>query len=289
MNDILKNWGLSGEKITQIDTIHKSSWNIRDSILKYNPNIAELSQCIKLSNLLSLYKIPLAEYIKTADGNWTTPDGKYCLMKKLNGNHIDFYEHPEMINVLGQELAKLHGAFLKIESEAECKDSNYIEDWQNYIKPGLVNVSNDIINFIEDIFFNLYKDLPKQLIHRDVHSQNVLFDNGKLSGWLDFDISCRNVRIFDMAYLLAGLLVGKTNSPVKIKIWNKLYHELLLGYESVNSLSDTEKEALPYMMMAIELLFVTFWNNYGNIEQRDEAIIVVEWLYENYGKNKFAA
>ena len=34
--------------------------------------------------------------------------------------------------------------------------------------------------------------LPVQLIHRDVHFGNFLFDEGKFSGYIDFDLSQRN-------------------------------------------------------------------------------------------------
>ena len=285
MIEIMKYWGLTNEMVVQIDTIHKSTWNIGDEyILKYNSNKRELSHSIKLANLLSSYDIPIASYIKTIDDEWTTPDGTYCLMKKIRGNHIDFYSHPDMIKVFGQELAKLHIALLHIEKEIEYRDSNFISEWQDFIKPGLVNVSNEMIDFIENKFLNLYENLPKQLIHRDVHSQNVLFDNGKVSGWLDFDLNCRNTRIFDLAYLLGGLLHGETNNIARIEIWETLYQDLLVGYDSVNYISDDQKEALPFMMIAIELLFVTFWNNRGNIEETDAAVILAEWLYKNYGK-----
>ena len=202
MIDVLKYWNLCDEKITPIDTVHKSAWDIGDKfILKRISDNDALLRNIHLINSLYSHNIPVAVYIKTVNGQWISDDGMYCLMKKLSGEHIDFYAQPDMIKELGRELAKLHMTLKTIESQVECNDNNYIDEWQNYIKAGLVNIPDEIIYFIETRFFELYKNLPRQLIHRDVHSQNMLLENGKLSGWLDFDISCRNIKMFDLAYL----------------------------------------------------------------------------------------
>lgn len=42
---------------------------------------------------------------------------------------------------------------------------------------------------------NLYSKLPIQLIRREVHLGNLLFDNNKFSGYIDFDLSQKNIRI----------------------------------------------------------------------------------------------
>jgi len=288
MIEVLKNWNLCDEKVTPIDSIHKSTWDIGGKyILKHNSNIKELYRGIQMANLLATYNIPVAIYEKTIEGQWVTPDGTFCLMKKMMGNHIDFFDTPNMIIEFGKELAKLHIALAIIEPQIECNDNNFINEWQNYIKPGLVNIPDDIIAFIEAQFFDMYIKLPRQLIHRDVHAQNVLFNDGKLSGWLDFDINCRNVRVFDLAYLLGGLLCGKINDLTGIALWKKLYQNLVIGYESNNPLSKDEKEILPFMMIAIELLFVTFWNNQDNIEYRDNSITLVKWLFDKCKKKEF--
>ena len=283
LEEILKYWGLSDAEITPIDSVHKSSWDVGgEYILKHNKNTDELVRCFKLFDILSSYCVPIAEYIKTNDGMWTTPDGSYCLMKKIPGNHVELDIEPEMIKEFGHELAKLHLVLSKVESKIECNDNDYINEWYSYIKPGLVDIPDEIIDFIENNFFELYKELPKQLIHRDVHSQNVLFENGKLTGWLDFDLNCRNVRIFDIAYLLGGLLCNKTDDPEKIKQWEILYRDLIENYDKVNPLSEYEKEAIPLMILAIELLFVSFWNVNDNHEYRDDAVKLVKWLYNRY-------
>ena len=283
MQDILLHWSISGVNISPIDTVHQSSWDIDGKyILKHNKNAEDLKRSIKLFELLSVSGIPIAGYIKTIEGKYATPDGLYCLMLKLPGSHIDFDYEPQMIVEFGKELAKLHIALLKIESQIECNDNDYINEWHSYIKLGLINIPDEIIDFMETRFFDIYRKLLKQLIHRDVHSQNVLFENGKLTGWLDFDLNCHNARIFDIAYLLGGLLCNKTENPDKIMLWEACYHDFIDSYDKVNPLYDYEKQAIPLMILAIELLFVSFWNNNGNEEYRNDAALLVKWLYYKY-------
>lgn len=57
-----------------------------------------------------------------------------------------------------------------------------------------------------------YDRLPRQLIHRDVHFGNFLFDHGEFSGYIDFDLSQKNIRIFDICYFLTGLLSSQIGS-----------------------------------------------------------------------------
>ena len=39
-----------------------------------------------------------------------------------------------------------------------------------------------------------------------MHFGNFLFQEGSFSGYIDFDLSQKNIRIFDLCYFLAGLL-----------------------------------------------------------------------------------
>jgi len=283
MDNILQHWNVSGEPVTLIyKSAHNSTWNIGDKyILKNNPNAEQLSRNIHLANLLAAQNIPAVTYIKTINGEWTAPDKTYCLMEKIKGEHIDFYASPEIIRELGRGLARLHTALSEIEPELQCHDNNFLVEWRDYIKPGLVGVSDSLAEQTENRLFSLYGKLPRGPIHRDVHSQNVLFCDGKITGWLDFDLNRKDVRVFDLAYLLAGLLVGRIDDSQKIKEWKNIYRELLTGYDEVNTLTADERKALPILMIAIELLFVTYFGSMGKDEERDKANALAEWLHKN--------
>jgi len=281
---VLKQWGISGEDIKHIYTsAHNSSWNVGGKYVlqqHFKPNIEFQSRKIRLVSLLAKERIPTVVYLKTIKGDWTAPEGAYTLAEMLEGEHIDFFEAPELMCELGRGLAQLHLAFSKLESDLQCKDNDFYAEWENYIKPGLVGVSNEIIEQTEAKLSAVYRNLPRCPIHRDVHEENILFHNDKISGWLDFDLSRRDIRIFDMAYLLAGLLVGNIGDSTKLKTWKTIYRNLLDGYSEINRLTEDEISVLPDLMIAIELLFVTYWNDMGDEAEHKKANELAEWLFK---------
>ena len=249
------------------------------------PDVERQSRNIHLANLLARESVPTVVYMKTTCGEWAASNGEYTLAEKLKGEHIDFYVSPDLICELGRGLAKLHLALSKIESELQYEDYDFFDEWESYTKPGLVGVPEDIIKNTDAKIFAVYEKLPRCPIHRDIHAENVLFHNGKISGWLDFDLNRKDARIFDIAYLLAGLLVKRFHDPSMLKTWKTIYQNLLDGYNEVSQLTADEIESLPFLMIAIELLFVTYFNSLGNDSERDDAIKLAKWLFYNGGKH----
>lgn len=278
---ILSHWGLSGVTVSSIPSPSQSTWDVGGQyILKRNSDADSLSYSIRLSKLLIQEGIPAAAYIPANDGQFTTPDGLYCLMTKIPGEHPDFYKEPNLAAVMGRELARLHIALANIEPQGAVYDSDLLSDWRDKIKPILNGmVESTIIDNIDARFAGIYPNLPRQLIHRDVHCHNIMFENGKLTGWLDFDIGQKNVRSFDIAYLLCGLLIGNINDAAKIEVWHMIYQNLISGYEEINALSDDEHKALPVLMIVIEFLFVSFWIGRKNTEQSGIALALAKWLH----------
>ena len=288
----LQYWGLGDAAARPIESPSQSTWDVDGKyILKETSRFSsaeELQSGMQFSSLLSTQNIPVTVFIPANNGQLTSPDGRYCLMTKLQGEHADFYAEPHLAAEMGRELAQLHVALSCIEPQIKCRDSDLLADWDNWIRPGLDGfVSNDTVETIDTIFRKLYPNLPCQLIHRDVHSHNVLFDNGKLTGWLDFDISQRNARLFDIAYLLSGLLYGEQHDPARVGIWHTIRRNLLHGYDEIDALTDDERTALPVLIIVIEWLFVCFWSGRGDTEQRDAALELAKWSYDEYIKGGF--
>ena len=99
-----------------------------------------------------------------------------------------------------------------------------------------------------ELLENVYDYLPKQLIHRDVHYGNFLFYEDNLSGYIDFDLSQRNIRIFDICYFLTGLLAEETEEAFTKNEWLEQVESVISGYESITNLSTEEKSAIPCVM-----------------------------------------
>lgn len=282
---ILSNWNIVPKSMI---SVYKSAWNIDGKyILKHGHNISEIEKSVLFTKLLSEKVIPVAEYIPTSDGKpFITIDGGYwCLMTKLRGSHMDIYACDEFFPLeLGKIIARLHVALRKIEGETACREYDLIQELESYILPEITEkqlpVATDILNCVKSNLSRVYTDLSRQLIHRDMHMGNLLFENDKLTGYIDFDLSVKSVRIFDLCYFALSLLVGQIDNSERCVQWKKITSGVISGYESVLPLSDTEKEAMPILMLYIELLFVAFWSKQGNAEQTKEAIKMVEWLWE---------
>jgi Ser/Thr protein kinase RdoA (MazF antagonist) len=65
------------------------------------------------------------------------------------------------------------------------------------------------------------------MIHRDAHPSNMLFDGGELTGFLDFEMVTRGLRVFDVCYCGSALLAGGFDEVEKRKQWPELFHSLL--------------------------------------------------------------
>ena len=280
ISEVLDQWGLGGSEVTLIESRSRSVWDISgEFILKRYTNADAVSRGIRLSELLIPHQIPAPVFVRAKEGLLTSPDGLYCLMEKLPGKHGDFFNEPALSVEMGRALAKLHKALAVIEPKISVNDSDLLDDWQKRVKPSLHDIPERVVQGVDVKFRDIYPKLPRQLIHRDVHAENALFDGGRLTGWLDFEIGQRNARIFDIAYFLSGLLFGNTNDPEKIKRWHLIYSDLLKGYREISPLSDDESEALPVLMIVIEFLFVWFWDKHGDQKQRGMSRELGEWFY----------
>ena len=130
------------------------------------------------------------------------------------------------------------------------------------------------VKLLEDI----YDYLPKQLIHRDVHLGNFLFFKGNLSGYIDFDLSQRNIRIFDICYFLTGLLAEEIDDALTKNEWIEIAKSVIAGYESMINLSEKEKYAIPCVMGCIEILFAAYFISMNDTKHASDAYNVFRFI-----------
>jgi Ser/Thr protein kinase RdoA (MazF antagonist) len=123
--------------------------------------------------------------------------------------------------------------------------------------------------------------LPKQLIHRDFHFGNLLFEDGDVSGYIDFDLSQINYRIFDIYYFALGLLIDGFSSKDKSAKWFKMLNNIVNGYESITTLTCEEKQAAVCVMECIELLFIAYFSQNGNHVLAENAANMFHWIRKN--------
>ena len=287
MKEILQAFGF--ETSATIHQTHARAWLIDGSyVLKKNDSQKEVERALKLNRFLRTENVLVATYLDTLSGKpyVSTEDSIYTLMRKIDGKHIDPF-NGDYINIakcLGIEVARLHKAlkkFRRMHGISKCNLINDLNGWiLKEIKAKNISVPLEIIESCLS-FKSTYHSLPRQLIHRDIHFGNMLFDNCKLTGFLDFDISQENVRMFDIVYFFCGMLVGKYNDNVFVAKWREFVQAFLSGYHAENELLENEVAAIYHLALAIELLFVSFFSTTGQADLVSSCIDMTKWIYLN--------
>ena len=68
-----------------------------------------------------------------------------------------------------------------------------------------MDLPKKFVEMYEQEFGEIYESLPQQIIHRDPNPGNIILCGDKW-GILDFDLSEKNVRIFDPCYAATAIL-----------------------------------------------------------------------------------
>ena len=274
-------------KPSSVVQIYKSSWDVDDAyILKFNENQCELDKSILLNRLLLSKGVSVVEHMDTAEGEpYVYADDKYwCLMKKIKGVCLNPFLGDIKNNgvILGKAVAKIHGALKSIEDKAEVYDVNFFNEisWmeEEFEKNGVV--FNDGVRERVYAFRQVYEALPRQLIHRDLHTSNLLYEGGAFS-YLDFDLSQKNVRIFDIVYLACSQLIDNYKEEARLKQWCGLFDGILQGYSETMPLSADEMKAMPALFVFSEALFAAFYLKIGEKENAEKYVGMTNWLHEN--------
>ena len=287
---IIKKWNIEVCKAVQI---YDTAWQIGDKyILKIYNDVNMLERNIKILSILGDMNIPIGRLIFTSENTTFAKDDQYYYIfsEKLNGSHIVSLQQIQDIGVeMGRIIAKLHMAFKECENLEEFWNNSLLEEMQGWIRNTFYE--NDW-KYIEEKKFEetveqlalLYDNLPIQLIHRDVHLGNFLFDEGKFSGYIDFDLSQRNIRIFDLCYFLLGLLSEEEEIDITNEEWFEIVRDVFDGYNQKTPLLADELKAIPYVMKSIELLFAAWFLGQNDMKRVGDAIKVFRFVDENMQK-----
>lgn len=176
-----------------------------------------------------------------------------------------FFTHYD-IHKLIATVRENNAAFQKCEPLDMLWDNSLLDEMNGWIresmeKNGWQRISKEEYEQVVSQLTAVYDQLPVQLIHRDIHFGNFLFADGVFSGYIDFDLSQRNIRIFDLCYFLLGLLSEEEGLKMTGETWFGFLRDVFAGYESILKLSEAEKKAVPYVMECIELLFIAYFDN----------------------------
>ncbi len=287
---VLENWNVSEATVKQV---YDSAWQVGEEfVLKVYDNVEALNRNIKMLSILGHMSIPVSGLVRTKTGAAyvNEEDNYYILTEKLKGNNIvQLCEILDVGNRMGTIIARLHLAFKECENQDEFWNNSLLDEMEGWIAETFRNSKWKVLEKeqFESTLRGLkevYDDLPVGLIHRDVHFGNFLFEGGEFSGYIDFDLSQRNIRLFDICYFMLGLLSEEENFEITNDEWFVLLGHVFLGYNQIIKLSQQEIKAVPYVMESIELLFGAWFIGRKDIVCARDAIKLYAFVCNNRDK-----
>lgn len=294
IKEIMCNWDV---EFTEIEQIYDTAWRIGEEyILKVYESTDALERNVKISMILEDMNIPVGKIVPTKNNKSYARDDKYfyVLSQRLQGNNIVSIRDTADIGLeMGRIIANLHVTFKVCEKQDSFWENSLLGELKGWIRESLEKDDwklvhkepyEDTVQHLE----RLYDGLQVQLIHRDVHFGNFLFECGKFSGYIDFDLSQRNIRIFDLCYFLLGLLSEEEKADITKEEWMRLVKDVFCGYQERCKLTLQEIEAIPYVMKGIELLFAAWFLGENDAKCAEDAMKIFAFVDENISEIKEA-
>lgn len=271
---ILKAWGLQKETVSDIyyeGTGNKNESAVyvgSDYVLKFAANLGKLKSHIAISKELENVGLYAATPVETLAGEEYIADGElyFCLTKRLPGQQMklgSMYEEGfgEKARFIGEVIGQLSKALVNVEALVEEADMyGSVVNWAIPQLTGKLNVSEQVFRDYKETFGALYEKLPKQVIHRDPNPGNIILAKDKW-GFIDFELSEKNVRIFDPCYAATAILSEsfEEGNEEKLAKWVQIYKNIITGYDDVVKLTKEEKQAIPYVVLSNQLLALAWF------------------------------
>lgn len=245
----------------------QDAWFVGDAYMLKHSAYARISRAARLGMALAAQGFPAMRPVATAQGELFTPGVEpFLLMNRLHGRRLDAEAYLASQGHLplcaGQALAKLHQALLRVEADIpadECSPSALLAEWalpeacRQAVQWQMSTTEAELAETVASLAA-LEPHLPKQLIHRDPNPSNLIFDGEAISGFADFDLSERNVRLWDVCYMATGILSEshQTDDPR----WLNVLQSILQGYHHKSPLTPEERQAVWPMLCGIVLICV---------------------------------
>lgn len=302
VSEMLTHWGMQDEKIS--DVVFEGTGKIsetakyvgNDYVIKYTNNLGNVNKTVDISKALENVGLASHTIVPTLEGKDYVENGElyFYLAKRVKGESIlasNVYldEYEKKARFIGEIVGQLDLALEKIDVVVDDADTlGTVRDLaipkikDIFPKDGML--SGEFMKALE----TLYPKLPRQIIHRDPNPHNIIVAGDKW-GFIDFDLSERNVRIFDPCYAATAILseTYEDGNEEKMMKWTMVMKEIMYGYDCVVHFSEDEKEAVPYIILANQLLATSWFE--GKVKFRELFEVnkkMTSWILNNFDKMK---
>lgn len=252
-----------------------SIWSVGENYILKTADRVELLRNLCVAKALVAQGFAAQIPILTRDGReFAEGQAIFALCRRMKGNPLPkadrFGEKRAVYGLkLGQSIARLHSALAAAEADLQPSEKNLFAQVTEWALPEVQKQNVRWRMGLPDRFFAdyisgfgaLFDKLPKQLIHRDPNPGNILFENGEVAGFIDFDLSERSVRLWDPCYCATGILSEWRGVDEIQAKWPDILRGILQGYDSVNPLTAEEKQALFHVICSIQMICIAYFES----------------------------
>lgn len=140
---------------------------------------------------------------------------------------------PSMCNVAPYwKMYDVHHAVTRENFEETMKDHYF-----DHVRPVADRMLKEVL-YIDDLCSTTYRSLQVQLIHGDLHYDNVLVQDGKVTALLDFEFASFDWRALEIAIGLSKYAGEEPNAM-------PYFEEYISGYATTGILTKEEAQAVP--------------------------------------------
>ncbi|MBE5106710.1 phosphotransferase [Bacillus thuringiensis] len=270
--------------------VTKVTCNNKEYILKEKGSIKQL--LVEFNVLEQLYEkgIKVQRVVKTEnDEKYVLYKEKYfCLYEYVTGSVLEIKDTNKLTGLastIGEEIANLHHMLNSVNSANELiKRDLYkvVYEWALPILEKHEHVHQGVIQKMHQIhsaFKEMVHPLPKQIIHRDMHLSNAIFQDNEFQGFIDFELLESNVRVFDLCYCCTSILSELYNDEKLRGQWLHIVSEVFKGYYKQNMLTSEEVQAIWYVMLSIQVIFMTYFVQLKDLLKLNEGMFY--WIFAN--------
>ena len=166
---------------------------------------------------------------------------------------------PEDCWSVGQEVARMHEITknFKIQRENNLSVSSLRRIFDQ-IKDKCVKIHKDLPSLIElnlkDVEKNWPKNLPKGIIHADLFSDNIFFNNNNFSGIIDFYFSCNDFYALEIAICFNALCFDGPKNNLSFNVTKAI--NFMNGYSQIRKITNDEKKYIKVLSQGSALRFL---------------------------------
>jgi homoserine kinase type II len=160
---------------------------------------------------------------------------------------------------VGQEVAKMHEITKNF--KIQRKNNLSINSWRkifDQVKDKCVHIHKDLPLLIEtnlsDVEKNWPENLPKGIIHADLFSDNIFFEDNNFSGIIDFYFSCNDFYALEIAICFNALCFDGPKNNLSFNVTKAI--NFMNGYNQFRKINDEEKKYIKVLSQGSALRFL---------------------------------